>query len=330
MQPAPQPMVLVPMMPFWQPPPSPQLGLIPGDGSPRWDVAFEALWLERDSPCVRLGTTNYNFASHAPHAMHTDSLWSDDAESELAPGARVQLIARITDTMAIEASGWGLQQWSVGRTVYGDTAGQTVLGESSWLQTSALIGGFDDSLGYTYESQVANAEINQRFKLFSFDPYRALSWMWGVRYFYLSDDFTLSGSSLLKNAYEDLSWHTKNNLIGMQLGLQWAWGWDRFQLGTEVKLGLFANTYSQHGTDFGSGAAGFQPFDVSRSDTDLSVLFELSILAKFRVTNCMWLRAGYQYYCASGLALGPRQLAGYDDRGSAQLDGLSVGLEFIH
>ena len=55
---------------------------------------------------------------------------------------------------------------------------------------------FDNSLGYTYSSQVANVEINQRFKLFSFDPYRALSWLWGVRYFHLSDDFTLSGSDL--------------------------------------------------------------------------------------------------------------------------------------
>ena len=79
--------------------------------------------------------------------------------------ARVQLVARITDAMAIEASGWGLQQWSVGRTIYGDTKGQTVLALSPWLPTSKIIGGFDDSLGYTYESQVANAEINQRFKL---------------------------------------------------------------------------------------------------------------------------------------------------------------------
>jgi hypothetical protein len=179
-----------------------------------------------------------------------------------------------------------------------------------------------------HESRVANAEINQRFKLYSVDPYLQLTWLWGFRYFYLSDDFTLSGSSVLHNAYEDLSWHTKNNLIGMQLGLQWTWGWDRFQLGTEAKLGLYANAYSQQGTDFGAGAADFRPFDVSHSGTDLSVLFELSILARFRVTNCTWLRAGYQYNCASGLALGPRQLGGYDDRGSVQLDGLSLGVEF--
>ena len=129
---------------------------------------------------VPLGFTSYNFGSHAHQAVRTDSLWSDDVLFPLEPGIRLQLIGRITDQMAIEASGWGLQQWSIGRTIYGDPAGETVLAHSPWLQISD----FDDSLGYTYSSQVANVELNQRFKLFSFDPYRAFSWLWGVRYFY--------------------------------------------------------------------------------------------------------------------------------------------------
>ena len=166
------------------------------------------------------------------------------------------------------------------------TRGRSVLASSSWLQTPY----FDNSLGYTYTSDVANVEINQRFKLFSFDPYRALSWLWGVRYFYLSDDFVLSGSDLYGNTDEDLNWRTKNNLIGMQLGLQWTWGWDRFQLSTEAKAGLFANVYSQQGTDSINGSASYPGFDVSHSGTDLSALFEFSLLARFRVTECMWPR----------------------------------------
>ena len=203
------------------------------------------------------------------------------------------------------------------------------MASSPWLQTPY----FDNSLGYTYTSDVANVEINQRFKLFSFDPYRALSWLWGVRYFYLSDDFILSGSDLYSSTNEDLNWQTKNNLIGMQLGLQWTWGWDRFQLSTEAKAGLFANCYSQQGTDSINGSASSPGFDVSHSGTDLSALFEFSLLARFRVTDCMWIRAGYQYYCVTGLATGPRQLgaqlAGYDAGGTVGLDGLSLGLELV-
>ena len=152
-------------------------------------------------------------------------------------------------------------------------------------------------MGYTYNSQVNNVEINQRFKLFSFDPYRTFSWLWGVRYFNLTDNFTLSGSNLDPGYDENLNSQTKNNLIGMQLGLQCAWGWNRFQLSTEIKIGLFANVYSQQGTDSASGTIGdFQPFDVSHSGTDLASLFEFSLLLRYRLTPNMWLRAGYQYY----------------------------------
>jgi len=308
----------------WMAAPSPGLGLVPGATNPRWDISVDALWLERDTGRgVALGYTEYNHYSHAPPAVRNDSLWTDDVLFPLEPGVRFQLIGRITDQMAIEATCWGLQDWSVGRAIYGDPTGETVLAHSTWLQMPDI----DDSLGYTYGSQVANVELNQRFKLYSFDPYRAFSWLWGVRYFYLADDLTLSGSDLYTGGHEILNWQTKNNLIGMQLGLQWAWGWDRFQLSTEAKIGLFANIYSQHGTDSVSGTVGYEPFDGSHSGTDLAAIFELSVLLRYRITSSVWLRAGYQCYGVTGLALGPRQLADYDAGGSMGLDGLSLGLE---
>ena len=292
---------------------------MPGENNPRWDISLEALWLERDTGTgVPLGFTSYADGSQAANGHN---LWSDDVLFPLAPGIRLQLVGRITDQMAIEAIGWGLQQWSVGRTIYGDPE-SGVVAYSPWLQAAV----FDNSLGYTYTSQVANVELNQRLKLFSIDPYRAFSWLWGVRYLYLSDDFALSGSDLLSGSYEQLNWQTKNNLLGMQLGLHWAWGWDRVELSSEIKAGLFANAYSQHGTD-PQGMVGFQSSDVSHSNTDLSALFELSVALRCRITSCMWLKAGYQYYGMTGLALGPRQLGGYDASGTLGLDGLSIGLE---
>ncbi len=311
--------------------PSPGLSLVPGSDHPRWDVSVDALWLERDAgTSIPLGFTSYNYGSHAMQAIGTDSLWSDDVYFPLAAGLRLQVICRTSDETAIEVTGWGLQQWSVGRSIYGDPLGESVLAHSPWLAMSSLIGGFDNELGYTYNSQVANVEINQRRKLYSFDPYRAFSWLWGFRYFSLTDDFGLSGSDLYTGNYESLDWRTSNNLIGMQIGLQWAWGWDRFQLSTEVKGGLFANAYSQHGIDSGSPLAGFQPFDISHGGTDLAGLIELSLTARYRIAPNVWVRGGYQFYGLSGLALGPRQLGGYDDSGSVGLDGLSVGMEWTH
>ena len=307
------------------PAPSPAIGLLPGETASWLDISVDALWLERDTgKGIPLGYTTHG----NPNGSQLDDLWTDDVLFPMAPGVRLQLTARLTDQMAVEASAWGLQQWSVGRTIYGDPVGESVVAYSSWLNTPWIIGGFDNSLSYTYKSEVVNAEINQRFKLLSFDPYRAFSWLWGVRYFHLGDDFTLSGTDIHPLDSESLNWRTNNNLVGLQAGLNWTWGGSRFQLTTEAKAGLYANIYSQHGIDSATGTAGVPTFDTSHGGTDLAAIFELSLLARYRITECLWLRGGYQCYGVTGLSLGPRQLGGYDANGSLGLDGLSLGLEF--
>ncbi len=304
------------------------LGSLAGQCGPRWDISFDALWLTRsDDRGVHLGWTDYNPNATGPGTVYPDDLWSDDALFPLAPGVRMQLVGQVTDWISVETTAWGLQQWSVGRTIFGDPNNYTVLAYSPWLQLPKLINdGMDNYLGYTDRSEVANVELNQRFRLYPYDPFRSLSLLWGVRYFYLSDDFTLSGSDLYNAANEDLEWQTKNNLIGLQVGVQAGRTWDRFDLSFEAKIGLFANVYSQHGTDTGV-APGFLPSDGSHSGTDLGTLAEVSVLARYRVADSVWVRAGYQFYGVSGLALGARQLADYDARGTIGLDGLSVGLE---
>jgi hypothetical protein len=294
----------------------------------RWDVAIDSQWITRNiGRCVGLGYTDYNYYSGAPQAIYTRNMWSDDVEFSLAPGARVKLTDYVTDDMAFEFAGWGLQNWSVGETIYGDPYQQTVLAYTPYLQLSSMLGGFDNTLSYSYHSEAANAEINQRFKLASDGLFRSSSWLWGIRYFHLSDDFTLSGSDLYNNASETLAWHTRNNLVGAQGGLQWAWTWDRLQLSTEIKFGLYANIYDQHGTDTATGSTAIQAWDVSRTGTELSALFELGLLLRYQITDHLSMRGGYQYYGATGLALGSRQLNGYNNNGSVSMDGLFVGLE---
>ena len=82
-------------------------------------------------------------------------------------------------------------------------------------------------------------------------------------------------------------------------------------------------------TDSVSGSSGVQPYNLSHGGTDLAVLGEISLLARYRVTDCLWLRAGYQFYYAAGLATGPRQLGGFDNGGDVGLDGLSLGVEYM-
>ena len=69
-----------------------------------------------------------------------------------------------------------------------------------------------------------------------------------------------------------------------------------------MKIGLFANVYSQQGSDSASGTIGdFQPYSWSHNGTDFASLFEFSLLLRYRMTPNMWL-AGYQYYGVTGLA----------------------------
>ena len=311
--------------------PAPQPGpgtfiTIPGLETPHWDLTVDALWLERSvGNSIGLGFTATN--SGGP-SVTTGTMYSDDVFLPMEPGVRFQLSRKISDQAAIEATYWGLQQWSVGETLLADPTGNTVLAYSPWLQLSSAIGGFNNDLSYTYGSQVHNAEINERILFSAYGPYWAMGWLWGVRYFRLSDNFALSGSDLATGYSETLSYQTANNLVGPQIGLQCVRGWDRFQLLAEGKIGMMANFYTQQGTDVAGGnPPNFAPTDVSRSGTDLSALFEVSLTARFRVSQYLWLRAGYQFYAVSGLALGPRQLGGADHNGTVGLDGLSLGLE---
>jgi hypothetical protein len=301
--------------------------------SPRWMFTADALWLTRgDGNGVRLAYSDYNPASHLPPALPQYRMDSDDVLFPLETGLRAQLTWKINDNKFIEGTYWGLQQWSMSDTIYSDPDHFTVLAYSPWLQLSSLMGGLDDYVSYTYKSSVHNAEVNERIRFDLYSPYWGASWLWGFRYFHLADDFTLTGSDIYNGHFEDLNYQTTNDVVAMQIGLQCVRGWERFQLSTELKVGLGANFYTQHGTDTAGGAngvpAGFTPWDGSNNGTGLSAIFELSILARYCVIEKrLFLRAGYQLYCVTGLATGPRQLANFDNGGTVALDGFSLGIE---
>ena len=191
--------------------------------------------------------------------------------------------------------------------------------------------GLDNSLGYTYGSQIQNVEVNALFRLNPSDPYWEVDWLCGVRYVYFADNFTLTGVDDLNSASEQLDYNTTNNLIGVQTGLLFVHGWSRFQWEAGLKVGLMANIYHQHGTDTASNPsgipAGFTPYDISNSGSGLSALFELSLAARYRLTDNLGLRLGYQVYDITGLALAPRQLGSFGHGGNVAFDGLSIGLQ---
>ncbi|MGO9115953.1 MAG: BBP7 family outer membrane beta-barrel protein [Thermoguttaceae bacterium] len=329
--------------PYAYPPPGPYGGpivmsprvavLVPAPPLPsyEWSATVEALFLERSSGgSTPLGYTYYNSASQLPANLGTDSLYSDDATFPLEAGLRLEISRKFDNDITLAATYWGLQQWSVNNTIYGDPYQETVLAYSPYLQLPTLLHGLDDSLGYMYASQVQNVEVDALFRLNPSDPYWEVDWLWGARYVYFSDHLTLTGVDDLNSASEQLDYKTTNNLVGAQTGLLFVHGWSRVQWEAGLKVGLMANIYHQSGSDTASGSsgipAGFTPYNISNNGSGLSGLFELSFAACYRLTDNLGLRLGYQVYDITGLALAPRQLGSFGHGGNVAFDGLSIGL----
>jgi hypothetical protein len=323
--------------PYVCPPPGPYVGpvvpapvLVPVPPLPSnvWSVAVDALFLERSSSSsMPLGYTYSNTAT----PMTIDSLYSDDVPFPLAAGLRLEVSGKFDNNLTLAATYWGLQQWSVGRTIYADPYQDTVLAYSPYLQIPTLLNGVDNSLGYSYASQIENVEFNALFRLNPGDPYWQINWLWGARYVYFADQFTLTGVDTLNSATEQLGINTTNNLVGGQTGLLFLYGWSRFEWEVGAKFGLMANICRQHFTDVASEPsgtpAGFNPLNTSSSGCGLSALFEISLAARYRLSDNLWLRLGYQFYDITGLALAPRQLDGWGHGAYVALDGFSIGLQ---
>ncbi len=301
--------------------------------SPHWVFSAEALWLERtDDRGVFLGSAVTTINSGSP-GLEVDRLHSDDTLFALATGVKLQLGYRLGNQDALEFTYYGLQQWSTGRSIYGDPVNGAVLVFSPYTQTDTLIGGFDTRLGYSYKSRFNNVEITDRFV-----GTGGYSWsvagLWGLRYIQLSDKFVLTGQDTLTGDFENIDIHTANNLLGPQIGLQIIRDWGRFQLNSELKAALFANFNSERYSNLNSSGAsgnppGFVTVNQNRQSTDLAGLIELSLIAKYQLTDHLWLRGGYQTTWVGGLAIGPRQLGHFNSSGSVGLDGPSLGFDVV-
>jgi hypothetical protein len=303
------------------PPPDPTPAAPPAEKSP-CSVTAEALGLERTvGSSILLGSTR---------GAVVENLYSDESHFLLQAGARVEFASgdeKKKDESVEELIYWGLDDRWVGQAIYGDPTGNTTKVFSPWLQISKLDNGLNGALRYSCRSSIDNVESNTRDKLTPYDPAWNVDWLGGIRYVRFCDDFDLDGWDLAHGNAESLAYQTKNSLIGMQIGLRGQRGWDRFQLSGEGKVGLYANFYTQHGTDFGSGSPAITPSDDSHTSCDMAMLFEVSAMLRYRLAEELWLQAGYQYCCVTGLALAPRQLGGWSHNGIVGLDGLSLGVE---
>jgi hypothetical protein len=133
------------------------------------------------------------------------------------------------------------------------------------------------------------------------------SWLTGVRYIELSEDFTLSSVSQLNDTFSRYNVNTYNGLVGGQGGGDlWLCVIPGFSIGAEVKMGLFMNNAKQN-TFFTSTTletAPQVPLEESvEDDNDFTFVTEANFMANWRLSQSWTVRGGYSFIALNGVAL---------------------------
>ncbi|MCE9562985.1 MAG: BBP7 family outer membrane beta-barrel protein [Planctomycetes bacterium] len=295
-------------------------------GYSRLYASVDVLWLARDYPQNSLLAQTVALDSNfkpVPLLGAPVLTLGNVSDPAAQPGLRVRLGFRIIDNTSIELGYFGLQEWN---QVAGIRAGDPPFANSPYLGTSIIYGNksFDTSITGQYSSHVNSVEANLR-ESFNFGFWNA-SVLGGIRYFNLSEQFTLTGFQTFPNIpfppgappvnqtiVEQTRTTTSNNLFGAQIGAEVGRAWfnDRFGLALNGKVGIFANNANQYTTNGANLVTGGSPTNVlasGRGSTDFASLYEGGLATTVRVTSRIKVRAGYQVLFVQGLALAPTQL----------------------
>jgi hypothetical protein len=135
---------------------------------------------------------------------------------------------------------------------------------------------------------------------------------------------------------------TDNRLYGFQLGAEGRlFGTERLGIVTVAKVGLYENNTEQATTDFSGLLAGVSSPVLAASHNQASFVGELGVVGIFRVTETIFIRAGYNIMWIDDVALAPKQipvnefatflpeipLEAVDAEGRLILHGATVGVE---
>jgi len=176
-----------------------------------------------------------------------------------------------------------------------------------------------------YESQLHNFELNLR------RPWgKSFTLLGGFRYLEVDErlhaDLTTSAPTF---TYDTL---TRNRLYGAQIGAAAnLWGGGTLAVDATAKTGIFANA-GGHSTIHDTTAAT----DTAIDTTDHAAFVgELGVAGRYRLTDCLSARVGYQFLWIESVSLASEQIpatdfgsaGGINIDGNAFYHGASVGLE---
>lgn len=177
----------------------------------------------------------------------------------------------------------------------------------------------------------------------------SMGWAAGIRYFQFNEGFGIYSDTtdqLIDGDQAEACYHiqTRNNMLGFQLGsgLNYCVT-NRLSLYGMTRVGIFGNNVSQcqyaTGTQgdawVNGGVYNGQAYRVSGRTTDLAFIGQLDLGARWQVSRCWSVNAGYRIVGLTGVALATQQVptdfgnlgiaSVVNNNGSAILNGAYIG-----
>lgn len=264
---------------------------------PAWTVTADALFLHRSDPG--------SFVLIENTADPTENLNTGQLDLGVHTGVELSLTQQLTDYDSLEIRYFGVDQWSTAASI------PTTPGDLLRLNTAVpLFVDAGDSIDARYTSELHSFEINGLTDLTD-----RLTLLGGFRYLELDEHL----QATLVNSLTPFGYgvNTRNRLYGFQLGGRFKF-WEsccqddcsgccecgRLTIDGIGKAGVFGNALARQ-----SAVSTFRTVVPSSLPVRPRTAFvgELGVTAKYRLRNCLSVRAGYRLLWVDGVALASDQ-----------------------
>jgi len=278
-----------------------------GCGAPRWfDYSLEYMYLNRETT-VSPGIDLTSAGILGPTVLSTD-----DLDFNASHSFRFTAMLQAGAGSNWEFNYFGLHFFNAEASVIDDT--NSLFSVFSDFGTNPFLG-FEatdesDFQAIQYDSDFDNFEINFRQRWNAPNCRYQGSWLVGVRYFKLEENFfylaqadTFNG---LPGPRQQAVFVTdvNNSLTGAQIGGDlWACIVPGVKVGGEVKAGVYGNHAGVDNLIISSSVPA--PFEEDLNQTDVAFIGEANFQALYRISYNWTLKFGYTLLYADGVALAP-------------------------
>ena len=285
---------------------------------PRLYTRFENPWLQRsrsDNVVIATVLDGNDIQNDIETVIQT--IDTNETNFDLRPGLRVVVGMDVSQQGTIEASYYGLNEWTEHRAVNID-AGEAV--RSPFLQFGLIDISGGSGLGqeYTFNSMLHNTELIYRHRM-GYHPTRSVELLGGLRWINFFDRFRgaqifADAAPLAMGGSEDILSQTKNNLVGPEIGLYVSEVVGPFLFSAEGKFGAMASFARMDITDVfvndDTTSATFPSNTtvLSAKDTEFATVSSLQLAVRYHMFQNVAAILGYEMMYGSRFALAPEQL----------------------